>query len=161
MRRPQQLLLRFAEEDTNVYFFEDPIFDAVEEAFLSFGMRSETLWKVVPHLKPGLTSAEITFCLAELLAGFLKYAKLDNWIFWYYACSALSFSKNYLPKVVIYDCIEESAVSAIANKEAEILEKELVKRSDLIFKTISFNRPVRINWDSVYQHIVHQINCIV
>ncbi|WP_158799645.1 hypothetical protein [Pedobacter sp. L105] len=161
MRRPQQLLLRFAEQDTNVYFFEDPLFDAAEEAFLSFGTRSETLWKVVPHIKPGLTPAEVTSCLAELLARFLKHAKLDNWIFWYYTCSALSFSKNYRPKVVIYDCIDESAISASAITKVDPLEKELLKRADLVFKTVSFHCPVRVDWDNVYHHIVHQISKVV
>jgi len=160
LRRPQQLLLRFS-EDTNVYFFEEPIFDAAGEGFLSYSTRSETLWMVVPHLKAGLTSVEVTFHLAELLDKFLENAQLDNWIFWYYSCPALSFSKKYKPKLVIYDCLEESLVLDHAAEETNRLEEELLKRSDLVFKRRNFSRAVRMDWDHTYHYIADQISTLV
>lgn len=104
MRRPQQLLVRFA-ENTNVYFFEEPVFDALHDSYLTYSTRSETLWKVVPHLPLGLTMAQIEDRLARLLDHFLEKADLDKWIFWYYSQTALSFTKNHKPRLVIYDRI--------------------------------------------------------
>ncbi len=110
LQRPQQLLLRFADE-TNVYFIENPVFDAKDVPFFSFGTRSETLWKMVPHLKPGLTSDQVARCMVQLIDEFLENANLDHWTFWYYTPSALSFTKKYDPKLTIYDCMDE--VSAL------------------------------------------------
>jgi hypothetical protein len=106
MYRPQQLLVRFAEQ-SNVYFFEEPVFDAVDEAYLSYATRSETLWKLVPHLPPGLNELQTDDCLSVLLDEFLEAEDLDRWSFWYYTPSVLSFTEKYNPKVVIYDWVEE------------------------------------------------------
>jgi len=104
MRRPQQLLIRFAEQ-ANVYFFEEPVFDAQNDCFITFSTRSETLWKVVPHVLPNLSREQISTCMEQLLDDFFKKANLDNWTFWYYTKNAFSFSKKYKPKLTIYDSI--------------------------------------------------------
>ena len=132
LQRPQQLLLRFA-EDTNVYYVENPIFDAKDEPYFSFGTRSETLWKMVPHLRPGLTSGQVTKCMTLLIDGFIKNADLKDWTFWYYTSSALSFTKKYKPGLTIYDCMDEVSMFGHCPEEIGILEKKLVEKSDLIF----------------------------
>lgn len=132
LQRPQQLLLRFA-EDTNIYCVENPVFDAKEEPYFSFGTRSETLWKMVPHLRPGLTSSQITKCMVQLMDGFLENANLENWTFWYYTSSALSFTKKYKPGLTIYDCMDEVSMFRSCPEDMSILEKKLVEKSDLIF----------------------------
>lgn len=106
MYRPQQLMARFADE-INVYYFEDPVFDTNETSYLSFSTRSETLWKIVPHLPPHLTVIEITDALKELLNGFLKDANLNNWMFWHYTSMPLQFTKKCRPRLVVYDYVVE------------------------------------------------------
>ena len=157
LQRPQHLLLRFA-EDTNVYFLEDPIFDAQEEAFLSYATRSETLWKVVPHLKADMDGGEITTCLTALIDQFFANAKLDNWIFWYYNSSALSFTKNHKPKLVIYDCMRETLAMSGAADEMNMLEKRLLERSDLVINKGSSAGHTADDWDNAYHHIAIQIS---
>lgn len=114
MYRPQQLLLRFAEE-ANVYFFEEPVYDAEEASYLSFSTRSETLWKVVPHLISDLNPEEVTLSQARLLDEFLETAKLDNWMFLYYTAQALPFSAKHKPKLIIYDQVEQPGTGQDVN----------------------------------------------
>lgn len=132
LQRPQQLLLRFAEH-SNIYYVENPVFDAKEDPYLSFGTRSETLWKMVPHLRPGLTSSQITKCLSQLIDGFLENAKLEDWTFWYYTASALAFTKKYNPGMTVYDCMDEVSMFRRCPEDMSILEKKLVEKADLIF----------------------------
>ncbi|WP_052496265.1 glycosyltransferase family protein [Pedobacter lusitanus] len=132
LQRPQQLLLRFA-NDTNVFFVENPVFDAKEGPYLSFGTRSETLWKLVPHLRPGLSSGQITKCMTRLIDEFLVNADLDNWTFWYYTSSALAFTKKHKPKLTIFDCMDEVSMFRRSPEEMTILEKKLVEKADLVF----------------------------
>lgn len=132
LQRPQQLLLRFA-ENTNIYYVENPVFDAKGEPYLSFGTRSETLWKIVPHLRSGLTSSQITKCMVQLMDGFLENANLEDWMFWYYTSSALSFTKKYKPGLTIYDCMDEVSMFRSCPEDMSILEMKLVEKADLIF----------------------------
>lgn len=132
LQRPQQLLLRFAEQ-SNIYYVENPVFDAKEEPYLCFGTRSETLWKMVPHLRPGLTSSQITRCMTQLIDGFLENANLEDWTFWYYTASALSFTKKYNPGLTVYDCMDEVSMFRRCPEDMSILEKKLVEKADLIF----------------------------
>ncbi|MBB6272018.1 hypothetical protein HDF26_002475 [Pedobacter cryoconitis] len=132
LQRPQQLLLRFS-TDTNVYFMENPVFDARERPYFSYGTRSETLWKLVPHLKPGLTSGQITKCMIQLVDDFFTNADLDKWIFWYYTSSSLSFSKKYNPLLTVFDCMDEVSMFRRCPEEMSILEKKLLEKADLVF----------------------------
>ncbi|AMP99249.1 Glycosyltransferase [Pedobacter cryoconitis] len=150
LQRPQQLLLRFAEH-TNIYYVENPVFDAKEDPYLSFGTRSETLWKMVPHLRAGLTSSQITKSLGQLMDAFLENAKLEDWTFWYYAASALTFTKKYKPGIIVYDCMDEVSMFRRCPEEMSILEKKLVEKADLIF-TQSYTIPAskKVFHPSVY-----------
>ncbi|MBB6502473.1 hypothetical protein [Pedobacter cryoconitis] len=132
LQRPQHLLLRFA-SDINVYFVEDPVFDAKEKPFFSFGTRSETLWKVVPHLMPGLSSDQVTRCMAELIDEFLRDAELSQWTFWYYNPLAQLFVKKHKPKLTVYDCMDEVSGLRHVPQEMSILEKKLLEKADLVF----------------------------
>ncbi|RAJ22203.1 glycosyltransferase family protein [Pedobacter cryoconitis] len=132
LQRPQQLLLRFA-EDTNIYYVENPVFDANEEPYFSFGTRSETLWKMVPHLRPGLTSSQIIRCMRQLIDAFLEKANLEDWTFWYYTAAALSFTKKYKPGLTVYDCMDEVSMFRRCPEDMGMLEKKLVEKADLIF----------------------------
>ena len=114
MQRPQHLLLRFAEEK-NVYFFEEPVYDAEGDPHLTFSTRSETLWKVVPHLISGINPEQVILSLTWLLDELLERAELNNWMFWYYTAQAPSFIVKHKPKLIIYDQPEQPATSQPVN----------------------------------------------
>jgi len=132
LQRPQHLLLRFA-SDINVYFVEDPVFDAKEKPFFSFGTRSETLWKVVPHLVSGLSSGQVDRCMTALIDEFLRDAELSQWTFWYYNPLAQSFVKKHKPGLTVYDCMDEVSGLKYGPEEMSILEKKLLEKADLVF----------------------------
>ena len=109
------------------------MFDAKEKPYLSFGTRSETLWKMVPHLRPGLSSSQITKCMIQLIDEFLANADLDNWTFWYYTSSALALTKKHKPRLTIFDCMDEVSLFRRSPEEMTMLEKKLVEKADLVF----------------------------
>lgn len=156
LKRPQHLLLRFSRQ-TNVYFFEEPVFDAVDESYLVYATRSETLWKVVPHLKPGLTSAQIISALTVLLDQFLENTCLSKWIFWYYTPYAMSFTKKHRPKLIVYDRLEDSPVLAGGSQQLDILDRKLLEHADLIFRPEYSAEETPVKWDCLYQEMALQI----
>ncbi len=132
-QRPQHLLSRFG-KDMNVYFFEEPLFDADQEDFLEISAREEKVRVITPHLckqksERGLTVSAITV----LLTSFFKNSVLNDWIFWYYTPMALQFSEKFKAKLTIYDCMDELSAFKFAPEELPGLEKKLMNRADLVF----------------------------
>jgi glycosyltransferase involved in cell wall biosynthesis len=131
-QRPQHLLTRFA-ENANVYYFEEPVFDANEDAYLALSPRSSSLTVIVPHLREGLSSAAIQATLMALLDKFFQNSELLNWTFWYYTPMALSFTDKYKPKMIIYDCMDELSAFKFAPEELITLERKLMAKADIVF----------------------------
>jgi hypothetical protein len=124
--RPHQLMLRFAKEH-NVYYLEEPVFDSEDFPFITFHTRSETLWKVVPHLPPGLGIAEQQEALEQLLKILFKSSASDSWMFWHCVPLYQDFIGLFQPKLVVYD-----KVPAIQNYRAT-------------------------NWDAIYKKVMLQL----
>ena len=133
-QRPQHLLTRFAKE-FNVYFFEEPICDVnkQEKSFLSISKREDKLWVLVPHLPEGLNKQETNAMQKEMLNVFLKDKNISNFIFWYYTPMALEISASYYPDLTIYDCMDELSAFKNAPPELTLMEKELLRRADVVF----------------------------
>jgi len=131
-QRPQHLLSRFA-KDANVYFLEEPIFDATTEAYFSISKRGDKLSVVVPHLLPGMNQQEVNAVMGLLLDIFLQDAVLEDWTFWYYTPMAYSFTNKYKPKLIIYDCMDELSAFKFAPQELMGLERKLMAKADLVF----------------------------
>jgi len=95
-QRPQHLLSRFA-KDAIVYFFEEPVFDTLNESYLSISKRSEGVNVVVPHLLEKIDPLTVNTALTLLLDKFLLDVKMDDWAFWYYTPMAYAFTNKYKP----------------------------------------------------------------
>lgn len=132
LQRPQHFLKRCA-QDMHVYFFEEPIFDADGEDFLSISKGEDRLHVVVPHLNSTTDSALVTKSLTSLLDKFLENEDLADWIFWYYTPMSLPFTERFSPKLVVYDCMDELSGFKFAPKELVELEKQLFAKADLVF----------------------------
>ena len=152
LQRHQHVLSRFARHQ-NVYFFEEPIFDAGKEPLLMYSTRAETLWKVVPHLNAGLTALQITNNLKNLLNKFLDNKSLDHWIFWYYSSAYLSFTENYQPKLIFYDYLEELRALKISTTEINLQEKKLLEKANVVTHDGTLQRGRKYNWDKAYRDI--------
>ena len=131
-QRPQHLLSRYSKK-INVYFFEEPVFDTQEKAYLSIEKRENNLYVLTPHLQSNLTEEDINLSLGRILENFLQNFELDTFIFWYYTPLALKFSDKYKPKLIIYDCMDELSAFKFAPKEIVAYEKKLITKADLVF----------------------------
>jgi glycosyltransferase involved in cell wall biosynthesis len=131
-QRPQHLLSRFS-QGTKVWFFEEPVFDAVEKNYLSIKNESDTLNIVVPHLLQGLSDEKIVYDQSLLLKQLGLNVDLSECIFWYYTPMALKFSAEFKPKFIVYDCMDELSAFKFAPKELVQLEKTLMARADIVF----------------------------
>ena len=131
-QRPQHLLTRFA-ANANVYYFEEPMFDANQDAYLSLSPRSSSLTVIVPHIKAGLSAAEVQATQTALLDKFFQNTEMQDWTFWYYTPMALSFTDKYKPKVIVYDCMDELSAFKFAPEELITLERKLMAKADVVF----------------------------
>lgn len=131
-QRPQHLLTRCAQH-SKVYYIEEPIFDAEDQAYVRFSKRLDNLWVCVPHLPFGINKKHIDAYLANFLDKFLQQSDMDDFTFWYYTPMALSFSDKYRPKLTVYDCMDELSAFKFAPAEIKILEKKLLAKADIVF----------------------------
>lgn len=131
-QRPQHLLSRFATV-FNVFFVEEPYFDAQGDPTLSFHLRSENVWVVTPHVKSNTSNEELVRIQKALLDKFLFKSDPADYLFWYYTPMALSFSGHYKPAMVVYDCMDELSNFKFAPPELRQLEQELFAKADVVF----------------------------
>ena len=129
-QRPQQLMTRCA-RSRRVFFFEEPIFDAVHsELRIS---RDRGVYVCVPHLPPGLSHAATITELRNLLCGLQATSKIDRPVMWYYTPMALEFARELTSSAIVFDCMDELSAFRGAPPELLKLEAELLKRADLVF----------------------------
>ena len=63
----------------------------------------------------------------------LARERISRYVLWYYTPLALRFSSHLTPAGVAYDCIEELSTSRNAATELPALERELLRRADVVF----------------------------
>lgn len=130
-QRPQHLLTRFS-KNFNIFFIEEPIFDTDGESYYAIHDR-EDIKLIVPHLPGGLDHEGILFHLKDLFDGFIDGKALTNHLFWYYTPMALEFSRKHQPDLIVYDCMDELSAFKFAPESLKVLEKELLKKADIVF----------------------------
>ncbi|MBD2702448.1 glycosyltransferase [Spirosoma sp. BT702] len=129
-QRPQHLLSR-ASQQWRVWFIEEPIYGDTEHVV--FQPIHEKLIVITPHLKHGTSPDEAVAQQREALDQLISQYAIQDFIAWYYTPMALTFSEHLHPRVTIYDCMDE--LSAFLGAPANLLdlEKELLKRANLVF----------------------------
>jgi glycosyltransferase involved in cell wall biosynthesis len=131
-QRPQHLISRFANYLT-VYYLEEPVFDSEKQAYLNFTEREDNILVGTPHLPQGLSQLQINNLMTSLVDQFFLSKNINDFAFWYYSPMPLQFSAKHLPKVTIYDCMDELSAFKNAPKELRLLEKKLMHKADLVF----------------------------
>jgi glycosyltransferase involved in cell wall biosynthesis len=130
-QRPQHLLSRFSKQ-FNVFFVEEPIFDAASD-HLEVSTSSENLWVVVPHLREGLREEESIAVQKELLSQLFIERNIVKYFFWYYTPMMLSVSDHFNPVMTVYDCMDELSAFKFAPQSLKDKENELFTKADLVF----------------------------
>lgn len=131
-QRPQHILSRFAQYN-QLFFIEEPVYDAVGQEVLQVNSKGDNIWIIVPHLLKGLNEEEISRSQKLLLDKFFFEYKLEEYIFWYYTPMALPFSEHFNPLLVIYDCMDELSAFKFAPPDFEEFENKLFEESDIVF----------------------------
>ena len=133
-QRPQQLMSRFANEMT-VIFWEEPVeIDERETPLLRVRAADDypNVRIVVPHLPSGLSGEARDAALKRLLDAYS--AGLSRPIVaWYYTPMMLPFSRDLDASVVVFDAMDELSKFKFAPAKLLDLEQELIERADLVF----------------------------
>lgn len=130
-QRPNHLLSRFSKHQ-RVFFIEEPIFHDGEDK-LQIENYNENLFVVTPHIKAGLSPAEVHERQRKYINNLFTNMNIERYFSWYYTPMALPFTDHLSPEVVIYDCMDELSAFKFAPPELTILEKELLKKADVVF----------------------------
>lgn len=130
-QRPQHLMSRCA-QTYRTFFIEEPIFSEGQER-LEYNHTDTNVGIVIPYLNPGIAEEEVALRLNKLLMDFFKEKSILHYIFWYYTPMALSFTENFNPQLIIYDCMDELSAFKFAPPRLKELEKTLFNKADLVF----------------------------
>lgn len=138
-QRPQHLL-RHAAKDRRVFYWEEPIFHAPNDAIVStYGARrmhlelmqeGPTLWVIRPHLVLGM---DADAAQRQLLGELMQTFAIERYIRWYYTPMALSFSSHLAGEAIVYDCMDE--LSGFLGAPPQLIEREqqLFNEADVVF----------------------------
>ena len=133
-QRPQQLMSRFADEMT-VVFWEEPVEIGEKETPLLRVRAAENypdVRIVVPHLPQGLSEDAREAALKRLLDAYS--AGLSRPIVaWYYTPMMLPFTRDLDADAVVFDSMDELSKFRFAPPRLLDLEQELIERADLVF----------------------------
>jgi glycosyltransferase involved in cell wall biosynthesis len=130
-QRPNHLLSRFSKHQ-RVFFIEEPIFYDGDDK-LQIENYNENLFVVTPHIKSGLTEDEVHNRQRKFIDKLFTNMNIDKYFSWYYTPMALPFTDHLNPDVVVYDCMDELSAFKFAPPQLAILEKELLKKADVVF----------------------------
>lgn len=131
-QRPQHLLSRFARE-RRVFFFEEPVYGD-EPMHLDVSRREDGLHVVVPRLPRGLVSDEaLDAVLQGMIDRLFSEQNIKEHLLWYYTPMAMAWTRHLKPLAAIYDCMDELSAFKGAPPALRERERELFRRSDLLF----------------------------
>ncbi|WP_152560127.1 glycosyltransferase family 1 protein [Hymenobacter sp. IS2118] len=135
-QRPQHLLSRFAQHG-RVFYVEDAFYhnDDLVEPHVEIKPRDNGVKVVVVHLPHRLRADEAAADQAqfEVLSRYFAEQSVTNYLFWYYTPMALGKSRQFAPKLTVYDCMDELAAFKFAPPELKKREQELFQKADLVF----------------------------
>src|SRR4051794_24153048 len=133
-QRPQHLMSRFARQ-MDVIFWEEPIaIGRRETAFLQVREAPDApnVRVVVPHMPEGMPDDAREAALQRLLEAHLATVG-GSLIAWYYTPMMLTFSRDLVPDLTVYDAMDELSKFKFAPVHLLDLEQELIDRADVVF----------------------------
>lgn len=136
-QRPQHLMSRAARH-SRVFYFEEPDFTSSPDQ-LRIGIDPNNQVTVVtPQLNNtegsgGSHDEQINNRISKLLDQLIKEYNIKDFVAWYYAPMALSFSEYLDPRVIVYDCMDELSAFKFAPAELVEYERKLIAGADIVF----------------------------
>ncbi len=135
-QRPQHLLSRFA-RDHRVFFFEEPVYEAISAPQLNVKLSPENVFVATPILPEDLREESNRdrrhAHLRSLLDSLLDEKECCDLTLWYYTPMALQFTDHLEPRAIVYDCMDELSLFKHAPPELLPLERDLLSRAHVVF----------------------------
>jgi len=136
-QRPQHLMSRAARSG-RVFYFEEPVFTAFPDKLRIQSDPLNGVMVVTPELDNSEASdqtPEMNFTnrLKMLVNELIRRYDIKDYVAWYYAPMALSFSEQLEPSAIVYDCMDELSAFKFAPPELALLEQKLMTRADIVF----------------------------
>ncbi|MCG2615125.1 glycosyltransferase [Terrimonas sp. NA20] len=131
-QRPQHLMSRYAEND-RVFFIEEPVWQN-GAAKMEVKRPALNIYVVTPHLPDGVSETNPLQLQQKLLADVVKQYKIDSYVAWFYTPMSIDLLAGLvMPKLVVYDCMDELSMFRNAPVEMQQKEHELFDMADLVF----------------------------
>jgi glycosyltransferase involved in cell wall biosynthesis len=86
---------------------------------------------LTPMLAAGAVAHDHDHRLRLLINDVLRTYEITDYLLWYYSPVAMGFTRHLFPRLVVWDCIEQSAAGG--SPEHEIREAQLLAWADLVF----------------------------
>ncbi len=129
-QRPQHLMVRCSKL-SRTFYVEEPVFNKEADHYKL--VYQEDIVVVTPFLSEELNEKSIALRIKDLLKDLFLSEAITKYIFWYYTPMALSFSEDFEPALIIYDCMDELSAFKFAPPELKGLEDEMFRKADLVF----------------------------
>lgn len=131
-QRPQHLLSRFAKQ-TNVYFFEEPIYGD-EPTRLDVSRREDNLFVIVPRIShTDRESGRTVEIERAMLDGFISAENINEFVLWFYTPMAMDFAAHLEPLATVFDCMDELSAFKFAPPKLIENERKLLEKADVVF----------------------------
>lgn len=131
-QRPQHLLTRAARTNM-VLYFEEPVFENVQNPSIRATEPSASIRVLTPVLPEGTGPAEAIDMQRMLVDRVIASYQADELVLWYYTPMALPFTDHIECDACIYDCMDELSAFKNAPRELVQMEKLLMQRADVVF----------------------------
>lgn len=129
-QRPQHLMSRFTNV-MRVLFIEEPHFGDTNHFEVT--NPEKNLWVVVPHFRSGTSESDVHQRQKTFISELICSMDVNSFIAWYYTPMALRISDHLKPDLTVYDCMDELSAFKFAPQELKDLEKELLRKADVVF----------------------------
>jgi glycosyltransferase involved in cell wall biosynthesis len=129
-QRPQHLLTRLADH-FRIYYIEEPLFYQDHDHYTE--VVHSNIHIVKPHLKGSHEDDNVAARQKLLLRTLFYKHKINDYVLWYYTPMALEISRDLKPVITVYDCMDELSAFKFAPPSLKQLEKELLKKADVVF----------------------------
>lgn len=130
-QRPNHLMTRCGRE-RRVFFLEEPLFDA-DQPYLAVRELGPQLSVVTPRLTRDTRGEAVVASQKCALYELVESARIERPILWFYTPMALAFASDLPAALVVYDCMDELSLFHGAPPAISAMERELLKRADLVF----------------------------
>jgi hypothetical protein len=129
--RSRRLLVRCAASH-RVFYVEEAV-TGPSPARLAIARRAGGIRVITPRLPAGLADEQAAAVVQGLLAALFAELQIVDFVLWYYAASALAYSRHLRPLALVYDCDDRLCPAVWNAPPAVAREKELLAAADLVF----------------------------